>query len=172
MFVVIILSMINQQSSLLMTETEKYMQRAINLAQQAAARDEVPIGAVVVNPQTGEIISEACNLSEHSGNACDHAELLAMRQACQRLGTNRLRDIDLYVTLEPCTMCAAAISFMRIKTLYFGAADPKGGAVVSGVRFYDRPTCHHRPEVVSGICADECGQLLKDFFRAKRDKNC
>lgn len=170
MFVVIIFSEINQQSSLLMTETEKYMQRAIELAKQATARDEVPVGAVVVDSQSGDIIGEACNLSEHNGNACDHAELLAMRQACQKLGVNRLRDVDLYVTLEPCTMCAAAISFMRIKRLCFGAVDPKGGAVVSGVRFYEQPTCHHRPEIINGVCAEECGRLLKDFFRAKRDK--
>ena len=156
----------------MMTETEKYMQRAIELAKQAATQDEVPVGAIVVDPQSGDIIGEACNLSEHDGCACDHAELLAMRQACHKLGVNRLRDIDLYVTLEPCTMCAAAISFMRIKTLYFGAADTKGGAVVSGVRFYEQPTCHHRPEIFSGVCADECSRLLKDFFRAKRDKNC
>ena len=93
-----------------------------------------------------------------------------MRKACEKLGQNRLRDMDLYVTLEPCTMCAAAISFMRIKNLYFGATDSKGGAVISGVRFYDAPTCHHKPTVESGILQEECSQLLKSFFAAKRKK--
>lgn len=153
-----------------MSETEKYMQRALELARQAAKQDEVPIGAVVVNPQTGDIISEAHNLSEHGANACAHAELLAMQKACEKLGAKRLWDMDLYVTLEPCTMCAAAISFMRIKNLYFGAIDEKGGAVVSGIKFYEQATCHHRPVVSGGVCEEECSKILKDFFMAKRDK--
>ena len=153
-----------------MMEAEKYMRRALELAKQAALQDEVPIGALVVNPQTGEIIAEAHNLSEHGTDACAHAELLAMQQACEKLKAKRLWDMDLYVTLEPCTMCAAAISFMRIKNLYFGAIDEKGGAVVSGVRFYEQATCHHKPEVHSELCAEECAQILKDFFKAKRDK--
>ena len=146
------------------------MERAQALAAYAAEQDEVPIGAVVVNPENGEIISEAYNLSEHVADASAHAEILAIRKACEKLKCNRLRGMDLYVTLEPCTMCAAAISFARIQNLYFGAVDAKGGAVVSGVKFYDSPTCHHRPEVQGGIMERECGQILKDFFKAKREK--
>lgn len=146
------------------------MERALALAAYAAEQDEVPIGAVVVNPENGEIVSEAYNLSEHVADASAHAEILAIRKACEKLKCNRLRGMDLYVTLEPCTMCAAAISFTRIQNLYFGAVDAKGGAVVSGVKFYDSPTCHHRPEVQGGIMERECGQILKDFFKAKREK--
>lgn len=146
------------------------MKRALALAAYAAEQDEVPIGAVVVNPENGEIVSEAYNLSEHVADASAHAEILAIRKACEKLKCNRLRGMDLYVTLEPCTMCAAAISFARIQNLYFGAIDAKGGAVVSGVKFYDSPTCHHRPEVQGGIMERECGQILKDFFKAKREK--
>lgn len=146
------------------------MERALALAAYAAEQDEVPIGAVVVNPENGEIVSEAYNLSEHVADASAHAEILAIRKACEKLKCNRLRGMDLYVTLEPCTMCAAAISFARIQNLYFGAIDVKGGAVVSGVKFYDSPTCHHRPEVQGGIMERECGQILKDFFKAKREK--
>ena len=145
-----------------------YMSRALELARQAALEDEVPIGAVVVNPASGEIIGEGYNLSEHSADATAHAEIIAMRKACERLGQNRLRDMDLYVTLEPCTMCAAAISFMRIRNLYFGTTDPKGGAVASGVRFYEAPTCHHKPHTEYGILQEECAQILKTFFAAKR----
>lgn len=146
------------------------MQRALALAAYAAEQDEVPIGAIIVNPENGEIISEAYNLSEHILDATAHAEISAIRKACEKLGCNRLRNMDLYVTLEPCTMCAAAISFARIAHLYFGAYDPKGGAVSSGVKFYEAPTCHHRPEVTGGILEAECGQILKDFFKAKRNK--
>ena len=144
------------------------MERALELAQHAATQDEVPIGAVIVNPQTDEIIGEGFNLCEHSADATAHAELTAIQAACQKLGSNRLRNMDLYVTLEPCTMCAAAISFARIENLYFGATDTKGGAVVSGVRFYQSDTCHHRPNVQGGILELQCSNLLKDFFRHKR----
>ncbi|MBQ8465679.1 MAG: nucleoside deaminase [Alphaproteobacteria bacterium] len=153
-----------------MAENEKYMKRALELARQASEQDEVPIGAVVVDSLTGEIVAEAHNESEHGSEATAHAELLAMQKACQKLKSKRLWNMDLYVTLEPCTMCAAAISFMRIKTLYFGAVDVKGGAVVSGVRFYEQSTCHHKPEVFQGLYAEECGEMLKKFFRIKRDK--
>lgn len=150
---------------------EQYMQIALELARQAATADEVPVGAVVVDRESGEILAQACNQSAHNGDATSHAEILAIRQACAKLQTTRLWDADIYVTLEPCTMCAAAISFARINTLYFGAEDEKGGAVVNGVKFYEAPTCHHRPQVESGICADECAQLLKDFFKTKRNKS-
>lgn len=146
------------------------MERALALAAYAAEQDEVPIGAVIVDPADGKIISEAYNLSEHILDASAHAEILAIRRACEKLKTNRLREMDLYVTLEPCTMCAAAISFARIKNLYFGATDSKGGAVVSGVKFYDSPTCHHRPEIQGGIMEKECGEILKSFFKSKREK--
>jgi len=170
MFVGIIAYKINKSKVFCMNDIEKYMLRAIELAQKAVENDEVPVGAVVVNPQNGEIVAEAYNLSEHGDNACEHAEIIAMRKACKKLGTNRLWDMDLYVTLEPCTMCATAISFMRIRKLFFGAEDKKGGAVVSGVKFYEAQTCHHKPEIYGGICAEKCGQLLKDFFRNKRQK--
>ena len=146
-----------------------FMQQALTLAHQAARQDEIPVGCLVVNPTTNEIIAATHNLSQHSEDATAHAEILAIRQACSKLGQNRLRGMDMYVTLEPCTMCAAAISFARINHLYFGAFDPKGGAVVSGVKFYDQPTCHHKPEITGGILEDECSALLKTFFQQKRN---
>ena len=148
----------------------KFMQRALELAQKAAKEDEVPIGAVIVDPNTDSIIAEAYDLSQHKLDATAHAEIEAIRQACRRLGQNRLRGMDMYVSLEPCTMCAAAISFARIEHLYFGAYDSKGGAVTSGVRFFDAPTCHHRPQVEGGILEAESAQLLKTFFQQKRLK--
>ena len=146
----------------------KFMQRALELAQRAATEDEVPIGAVIVDPSTDSIIAEAYNQSQHILDATAHAEIEAIRKACRHLGQNRLRGMDMYVTLEPCTMCAAAISFARIAHLYFGAYDSKGGAVVSGVRFFDAQTCHHRPQVEGGILEAESAQLLKTFFQQKR----
>ena len=150
---------------------EQYMRAAIELALKAADNDEVPVGAIIVDRNSGRIIAKACNQSAHNGDATSHAEILAIRQACAALNTTRLWDLDMYVTLEPCTMCAAAISFARIRKLYFGATDEKGGAVVSGVKFYESATCHHRPEVEGGICADECSVILKEFFKAKRNKD-
>lgn len=149
-------------------EAEDYMRQALELAKQAAEQDEVPIGCLIVNPQTGEVLAAAHNLSQHGEDTTAHAEILAIREACRKTGENRLRGMDMYVTLEPCTMCAAAISFARIENLYFGAEDQKGGAVTSGVRFYEQPTCHHRPQIHPGILAEECGKILKDFFRQKR----
>lgn len=145
-----------------------YMQRALAQAQMAAQEDEVPIGAVVVDPESGEIIAEAHNLSEHSSDATAHAEIVAMKLACEKLKQNRLRGLDLYVTLEPCTMCAAAISFMRIAHLYFAASDEKGGAVLHGVKFFEASTCHHKPIIESGILQEEASLLLKTFFKSKR----
>lgn len=149
---------------------EDYMRRALELAKQAAENDEVPIGAIVVDSLTGKIIAEAGNQSAHNGDATAHAEILAIQQACKELKQPRLWDMDMYVTLEPCTMCAAAISFVRIKHLYFGATDKKGGAVVSGVKFFEAQTCHHRPTVEYGILAEESTKLLQDFFQKKRKK--
>jgi tRNA(adenine34) deaminase len=139
------------------------------LAEAEAARDlgEVPIGAVIVSP-SGAVLSRAGNRTLALRDPTAHAELLAIRQACAELGSERLADCDLYVTLEPCAMCAAAISLARIKRLYFGAADPKGGAVEHGPRFFQQPTCHHAPEVIGGIGEARASALLKAFFAARR----
>jgi tRNA(adenine34) deaminase len=143
-----------------------YMQLALDEARAAGARGEVPVGCVIV--RGSDVIGRAGNRTLADRDPCAHAELLAIRQAAGALGSERLTDCDLYVTLEPCTMCAAAISFARLRRLYFGAADPKGGAVENGVRFFGTPTCHHRPEVYGGIAESECAALLTDFFQARR----
>ena len=148
--------------------SEDYMQIALNLAGKAALKDEVPVGAIIVNPQTGEIIAKAYNQSAHHGDATAHAEILAIQRACKKLKSPRLWDMDLYVTLEPCTMCAAAISFARINKVFFGAEDSKGGAIVNGVQFYNSTTCNHKPLYESGICAKQCSNILKLFFKQKR----
>lgn len=145
-----------------------YMKKALELAKQAALQDEVPIGCVIVNHETGEIIASSHNLTQHSEDATAHAEIKAIQQACQKLGLNRLRGMDMYVTLEPCTMCAAAISFARIENLYFGTPDTKGGAVINGIKFYEQPSCNHRPKIHYGLLQKECSQILKDFFKTKR----
>ncbi|MBR2922765.1 MAG: nucleoside deaminase [Alphaproteobacteria bacterium] len=150
---------------------EEYMQKALNLAKISTTQDEIPVGCLIVDSATGEIITSTHNLSQHSEDATAHAEILAIRQACQILKQNRLWDMDMYVTLEPCTMCASAISFARIKNLYFGAYDEKGGAVINGVKFYEQKTCHHKPNVVGGILEEKCSQILKDFFKNKRIKD-
>jgi tRNA(adenine34) deaminase len=142
------------------------MDLAIAEARAAQAAGEVPIGCVIV--RDGLLLARAGNRVLRDKDPTAHAETLAIRQAATALGTERLSDCDLYVTLEPCTMCAAAISFARIRRLYYGAVDPKGGAVESGVRFFSAPTCHHRPEVYGGIGASEAAAMLKDFFRARR----
>ncbi len=142
------------------------MQLALDEARAAAAHGEVPVGCVVV--RDGEVVARAGNrtIADHDPTA--HAELLAIRQAAAVLGSDRLSNCDLYVTLEPCAMCATAMAFARIRRLYFGADDPKGGAVENGVRFFASPTCHHRPEVYGGINESECAALLKHFFQARR----
>ena len=142
------------------------MRHALEQARMAGDRGEVPVGAVIA--AGGRIVASAGNRTRELNDPTAHAELLAIRDACQALGQERLEGCDLYVTLEPCTMCAAAISFARIRRLYFGADDPKGGAVVSGVRFFSNETCHHEPEVYPGIAGSEAAELLRDFFRAKR----
>ncbi len=144
-----------------------YMQMALEEAKKAYQQDEVPIGAVLVDSHTGEVIARAHNLCEQK-DCTEHAEILAIQKACKELNQNRLWDMDLYVTLEPCIMCAGAISFARIRKLYFGAEDKKSGAVKNGVKFFESPTCHHKPEVESGIMEAECSSLVKDFFKAKR----
>ncbi len=150
---------------------EDFMKQAIALANQAASQDEIPVGCLIVDPITNTIIAQAHNLSQHTEDATSHAEIIAIRQACKKLKQNRLWDMDMYVTLEPCTMCAAAISFARIKNLYFGAFDEKGGAVTNGIKFYEQPTCHHRPNVKGGILEQQCSEMLKKFFQNKRHKN-
>jgi tRNA(adenine34) deaminase len=145
---------------------KSFMDQALDLARAAAAAGEVPVGCVVV--RDGNVIAGAGNRTLTDRDPTAHAEMLAIRQAAHLLGTERLTDCDLYVTLEPCAMCAGAISFARIRRLYYGAADPKGGAVESGVRFFASPTCHHRPEVYGGIGEGEASALLKDFFAARR----
>lgn len=142
------------------------MPYALAEARKAADMGEVPIGAVIVH--NGKIIVFSYNLTETNNDPTAHAELLAIRAACEAIGNPRLTDCDLYVTLEPCAMCAAAISFARIRRLYFGAADPKGGGVEHGARFFSQPTCHHKPEVYGGISGSECGELLKEFFKSRR----
>jgi len=143
-----------------------FMALALSEARTAAARGEVPVGAVIV--RGGEVLAQAGNRTLADRDPTAHAELLAIRAAAKALGTERLTDCDLYVSLEPCAMCAAAISFARIRRLYYGAADPKGGAVDNGVRFFNAATCHHRPEIYGGIAESEAGTLLKEFFAARR----
>src|SRR5438105_12867278 len=142
------------------------MQLALSEAREAAAAGEVPIGCVIV--RDGAVIARAANRTLADRDPTAHCELLAIRAAAAALACERLVDCDLYVTLEPCAMCAAAISFARIRRLYYGAADPKGGAIENGVRFFASPTCHHRPEVYAGIGETEAAGLLKDFFQELR----
>jgi tRNA(adenine34) deaminase len=143
-----------------------YMDEALEIAVAAMRAGEVPVGAVVV--RNGEIVARADNRTLRDRDPTAHAEVIALREAARKLNTERLTDCDLYVTLEPCTMCAAAISFARIRRLYYGAADPKGGAVESGVRFFASPTCHHRPEVYGGMGEVDASAMLKEFFKARR----
>jgi len=142
------------------------MDIALEQARAAAAAGEVPVGCVIV--RGGKVIAQAGNRTLRDRDPTAHAELLAIRQASSALGSERLTDCDLHVTLEPCTMCAGAISFARIRRLYFGTADIKGGAVDNGVRFFAAPTCHHRPEIYSGIGESDAAALLKDFFKHLR----
>ena len=143
-----------------------FMDEALVQARAAVAAGEVPIGCVIV--RDGEIVARAFNRTLLDRDPTAHAEMLAIRAAATALGSERLIDCDLYVTLEPCAMCAAAISFARIRRLYYGAPDEKGGAVENGVRFYASPTCHHRPEIYSGIGEAEAAKLLKVFFMERR----
>lgn len=143
-----------------------FMALALAEAEAAAARGEVPVGAVVV--VDGRVVSSAGNRTRELADPTAHAEILAIREAAAKLSAERLTAADLYVTLEPCTMCTGAISFARLRRLYYGADDEKGGAVRNGVRFFAAPTCHHAPEVYPGIGETQSAALLKDFFRKKR----
>ncbi len=143
-----------------------FMDLALEQAENAGKAGEVPIGCVIV--REGAVIARAGNRTLTDRDPTAHAEVLALREAARVLGSERLTGCDLYVTLEPCTMCAAAISFARIRRLYFGALDPKGGAVDSGVRFFAAPTCHHAPEVYPAVGETRAATLLRDFFKARR----
>jgi tRNA(adenine34) deaminase len=144
------------------------MDLALDEAEQAAELGEVPVGAVLVDGETGEILGRGHNLVESETDPTAHAELLVIRQAARRLGAKRLAGADLYVSLEPCPMCAQAIAFARLRRLVFAAYDPKGGGVEHGPRIFAQATCHHRPEVVGGVQERRAGELLKAFFRERR----
>ncbi|QND54130.1 nucleoside deaminase [Phyllobacterium sp. 628] len=142
------------------------MDLALSEAKAAAARGEVPVGAVLV--KDGRVLAQAGNRTRELNDPTAHAEILVIREGCTVLSDERLTGCDLYVTLEPCTMCAAAISFARIRRLYYGAQDMKGGGVENGARFFAQPTCHHAPEVYSGFREQEAEIILKEFFRERR----
>ena len=150
-----------------MPATLSPMARALAEAEAAGARSEVPIGAAITGPD-GAILAAAGNRTRELSDPTAHAEVLAIRAACAKLGSERLVGCDLYVTLEPCPMCAAAISFARIRRLYYGSPDPKGGGVEHGARVFNHPTCHHRPEIDSGIDEERAMAVLRSFFQAKR----
>ena len=143
-----------------------FMDMALDEARAAGARGEVPVGCVIV--RDGAVVARAGNRTLADRDPTAHAEIIAIRAAAASLGSERLDDCDLYVTLEPCAMCAGAVAFARIRRLYYGAADPKGGAVDNGVKFFASPSCHHRPEVYGGLAEAEAGALLKKFFQERR----
>ncbi|MBS0517227.1 MAG: nucleoside deaminase [Proteobacteria bacterium] len=143
------------------------MQRALREARAAAERGEVPVGAVIIGPD-GTVLATAGNRTETDRDPTAHAEMLAIRAAAAKFGAPRLVECDLYVTLEPCPMCAQAISFARLRRVYYGALDPKGGGVEHGPRIFSQPTCHHRPEIYGGIGEQEAAELLQSFFKARR----
>lgn len=145
-----------------------HMMAAMEEAKKAAAAGEVPIGAVLVDSATGKIVARAGNATISASDPTAHAEIRVIREQCAKVGAQRIPDYDLYVTLEPCAMCAAAIAFARIRRLVFAASDPKGGGVLHGGTFFDQPTCHHKIIIEHGVMADEAGQLLRDFFAARR----
>lgn len=149
-------------------QDEEFMLLALEEAKEAAARQEVPIGAVLVHAESGVVIASAGNRTIEMNDPTAHAEILAIRDGCAKAGAQRIPECDLYVTLEPCAMCAAAISFARIRRLVFAASDPKGGGILHGGKFFGQPTCHHRPAVENGLLADESGEILRAFFRARR----
>jgi tRNA(adenine34) deaminase len=145
---------------------ETFMDLALREARASAAAGEVPVGSVIT--RDGVVLAQAHNRTLTDRDPTAHAEMLALRGAAAAIGSERLTECDLYVTLEPCAMCAAAMSFARIRRLYYGAVDAKGGAVESGVRFFNAPTCHHRPEIYGGIGEREAAALLRDFFQSRR----
>lgn len=150
-----------------MAAPPNFMLLALDEARAAGQRGEVPVGAVIVTP-AGQVVARAGNETRAQNDPTAHAEILAIRRAAAALGQERLGELDLYVTLEPCAMCAGAISFARLRRLYYGADDPKGGAVANGPRFFAQATCHHRPEVYAGIQEQDAAALLRDFFGQRR----
>jgi len=153
----------------MMSDTDHtFMMAAMEEAKQAGLRGEVPIGAVLVDCKTEKIVTRAGNRTIEHSDPTAHAEILVIRDRCKEVGAQRIPNHDLYVTLEPCAMCAAAIAFARIRRLVFAASDPKGGGVLHGGKFFDQPTCHHKIIIDHGEMADESGQMLKDFFAKKR----
>jgi tRNA(adenine34) deaminase len=151
-----------------MSDNASYMRLALGEARAAADRGEVPVGAVLVDAAGGRIVASSGNRIQELGDPTAHAEMLVIRAAAAEMGAPRLPDFDLYVTLEPCAMCAGAISLARLRRLYFGAYDPKGGGVEHGARVFDQPTCHHRPEVVGGVEETAAAAVLTDFFKNRR----
>ena len=147
---------------------ENIFKTAFNLAQQAFQADEVPVGAVIFDTKTNEIITSAYNQTEHEKNPLAHAEIRVIQEACQKLKAKRLTGYSLFVTLEPCVMCAGAIAWARLDHLYFGAYDPKTGAIEQGTKVFTHPQTHHKIKITGGIHAEECGKLLSDFFKTKR----
>lgn len=145
-----------------------FMRLALEEANLAMARDEVPIGAVLVHKDTDDIVARAGNRTIEKSDPTAHAEILCLRESCKKLGVQRILDYDLYVTLEPCPMCASALSFARINRVIFGASDPKSGGLNDTLNLYTHSQLHHKPETTSGILSEECGQILKDFFKKKR----
>lgn len=151
-----------------MAETPSFMDLALAEAEKAAASGEVPIGAVLVDAASGTVVAASHNRTEIDNDPTAHAELLAIRAGAKALGAARLLGCDLYVTLEPCAMCAQAVAFARLRRLYYGAADPKGGGVEHGARVFTQATCHHRPEIYGGIGEARAGDLLRKFFAKRR----
>lgn len=144
------------------------MDQALDQARAAAGRGEVPVGAVIVDGASGAVLAAQGNRVLEMKDPSAHAEMLVIRQAAEKIANERLDGCDIYVTLEPCPMCAQAISFARLRRLYYGAADPKGGGVAHGPRIFSQPTCHHRPEILDDISAREAGNILRDFFKDRR----
>lgn len=151
-----------------MDQDHIFMREALEEAKKAQAIDEVPIGAVLVDPKENKIVAAHGNRTRELYDPTAHAEILCIRELCSWHEAQRIPGYDLYVTLEPCAMCAAAISFARLRRVIIGAPDPKGGGVLHGGKFFEQSTCHHKPEIVSGIMAEECGTILTDFFKNKR----
>ena len=145
-----------------------YMEKALEQAELAYKHDEVPVGAVIVNNETKDIIAQSYNLVETTNDPTAHAEIIAIKQACELMKSPRLVNCNIYVTLEPCPMCAQAISFARLNAIYYGAHDLKGGGIENGAQIYNKSSCHHKPEIYSGIYEKECAKILKEFFNKKR----
>lgn len=149
-------------------KSQNFMQEAIKQAKKAFEIDEVPVGAVIIDSKTNKIVSKSYNRNLSDKDSTAHAEILAIKEACKIKNSSRLDDCDLYVTLEPCAMCAGAISLARIRRLYYGANDKKSGGVANGAKVFESTSCHHKPEIYDNIHSQECEKLLKDFFARKR----